>query len=82
MPPRAPVVLLLMGFGFQALCQMAQPATPSPKVPNNIVYEAFFRKVLFLQDLANKLDAQKKVAPLPAPPFRSPLVSQIRRRRL
>jgi hypothetical protein len=60
MSPRVAVVLLLTGFRFQAFCQTAPAAAPSPKVPNNIVYEAFFRKVLFLQDLAAKQDAQKK----------------------
>jgi hypothetical protein len=57
MSPRIVVALLLTGFCFQALCQSA--VTPSPKVPNNIVYEALFRKVIFLQNVANKLDAQK-----------------------
>jgi hypothetical protein len=60
MSPRIAVVLLLTGFGSQALCQTAPAATPSPAVPRNIVYEAFFRKVLFLQDVANKLDAKKE----------------------
>ena len=57
---RIAVVLLLAGFGFQAPCQTAPAAAPPPKVPDNIVYEAFFHKVLFLEDVAKKLDAQKK----------------------
>jgi len=59
MSSRIAAVLLLAGFGFQALSQTA-PAAAAPKVPDNIVYEAFFHKVLFLEDVAKKLDAQKK----------------------
>jgi hypothetical protein len=60
MSSRIAAVLLLVGFGFQGLCQTAPAAASPPKVPDNIVYEAFFQKVLFLEDVAKKLDARKK----------------------
>ncbi len=56
---RTVVVLLLAGFGFQALCQTTPAATP-PQVPYVIVYEALFHKILFQEDVAAKLDARKK----------------------
>jgi hypothetical protein len=61
MSSRIAAAVLLAAFGFQALSQTASPAVaPAPKVPDQIVYEAFFQKVMFLEDLAKKLDAQKE----------------------
>lgn len=56
---RTIVALLLSGFGFQALCQTAPAAAP-PQVPYVIIYDGLFHKVLFLEGVAAKLDANKK----------------------
>jgi hypothetical protein len=56
---RGTIALLLAGSAVHALCQTAAAATP-PQVPYVIVYEGLFHKVLFLEDVAAKLDAKKK----------------------
>ncbi len=48
-------------LGFPALCQKPQP-TPATPVPDYILYDAFFYRVKWLNDLADKYDSRGKAA--------------------
>ena len=55
------VTVLLAGLGLPALCQKPQ-TTQAIKVPDYILYDAFFFRVKWLSDLADKYSSQGKVA--------------------
>jgi hypothetical protein len=55
------VTVLLAGLGLPALCQKPQP-TPATPVPDYILYDAFFYRVKWLNDLADKYDSRGKTA--------------------
>ena len=55
------VIVLLAGLGFPALCQKPQ-STPATPVPDYILYDAFFYRVKWLNDLADKYDSRGKAA--------------------
>ena len=71
--PRFLAIVLLAGLGLPALCQKPQPTQATP-VPDYIVYDAFFYRVKWLGDLADKYSSQGKVAS--ADHFRSMLQKQ------
>lgn len=48
-------IVLLTGSCFQVVCQSVAPAQ---RVPQTVTYEALFRRVLFIEDVANKLEMQ------------------------
>ena len=53
--------MLLAGLGLPALCQNPQPSQPT-KVPDYILYDAFFFRVKWLNDLADKYSSRGKPA--------------------
>jgi hypothetical protein len=55
------VIVLLAGLGFPALCQKPQ-STPATPVPDYILYDAFFYRVKWLNDLADNYDSRGKAA--------------------
>jgi hypothetical protein len=71
--PRLLVPVLLAGLGIPALCQKPQP-TPATPVPDYILYDAFFYRVKWLGDLADKYTSRGK--PASANHFRSLLRKQ------
>jgi len=53
--------VLLAGLGFPALCQKLQ-TTQATKVPDYVLYDAFFFRVKWLSDLADKYSSRGKPA--------------------
>jgi hypothetical protein len=68
MSHRILVTVLLAGLGFPALCQKPQ-TTQATKVPDYVLYDAFFFRVKWLNDLADKYSSRGK--PASADHFRS-----------
>ena len=68
MSHRILVIVLLAGLGFPALCQKPQ-TTQATKVPDYVLYDAFFFRVKWLNDLADKYSSRGK--PASADYFRS-----------
>ena len=46
-------IVFLTGSCFQVMCQSV---TPAQQVPQTVTYEALFRRILFLEDVASKLE--------------------------
>ena len=61
MSHRILVTVLLAGLGLPALCQIPQ-TTQATKVPDYILYDAFFFRVKWLSDLADKYSSRGKPA--------------------
>ena len=59
--PRLLATALLAGLGLPALCQQPQPKQIT-SVPDYILYDAFFYRVKWLDDLANKYSSQGRTA--------------------
>jgi hypothetical protein len=59
--PRLIVTVLLAGLALPAFCQKPQTAQATP-IPDYIVYDAFFYRVKWLNDLADKYDSRGKAA--------------------
>jgi len=55
------VTVLLAGLGLPALCQKPQTTQATP-IPDYIIYDAFFYRVKWLNDLADKYDSRGKAA--------------------
>jgi hypothetical protein len=53
--------VLLAGLGLPALCQQPRTTPPTP-VPDYIIYDAFFYRVKWLSDLADKYGSQGRAA--------------------
>jgi hypothetical protein len=56
------LVLLLTGLLFQASSQTGPTLKPTQQIPDNVIYEAYFRQVASMEDLAGQLESQGKSA--------------------